>query len=414
MGRFVKRNLKFQLQELPSARVPRTRIDRLVAEHARALSDRLVAHRAELFPPDAHKTLRRFNSIETARFLRVSDAWLRRLALDGRGPTPAKGPKRGWYYTSHDIAALRHLLEEGSRVPGTYMPGRRDGDHLQVICVVNFKGGSGKTTTAAHLAQRCALDGYRVLAIDVDPQASLSMLHGVQPELDLFDGGTLWDAIRDEDPRPLRELIRPTCFANLDLVPGNLDLMDFEHETPRLLAQEGAARSGNPFFTKIAEALESVEADYDLVVIDCPPQLGFLTMAALSAATAVLVTVHPQMLDVMSMCQFLLMTSDLLGVVAEAGGNMEYDWLRYLVTRYEPGDGPQNQMVSFMRTLFGEHVLNHPVLKSTAISDAALTKQTLYEVEKGAFSRSTYERALESLDAVNGEIQGLIQKAWGR
>ena len=137
-------------------------------------------------------------------------------------------------------------------------------------------------------------------------------------------------------------------------------------------------------------------------------------MSALSAATSVLVTVHPQMLDVMSMCQFLLMTSNLLGVVSEAGGDMNYDWMRYLITRYEPGDGPQNQMVSFMRSLFGENVLNHPVLKSTAISDAGLTKQTLYEVEKNQFTRSTYERAMESLNAVNDEIEELIQQAWGR
>ena len=93
-------------------------------------------------------------------------------------------------------------------------------------------------------------------------------------------------------------------------------------------------------------------------------------MSALCAATAVLVTVHPQMLDVMSMCQFLLMTSDLLGVVAECRREHEYDWMRYLVTRYEPGDGPQNQMVAFMRSMFGDHVLNYPMLKSTAISDA--------------------------------------------
>ncbi|MEO1686791.1 MAG: AAA family ATPase, partial [Pseudomonadota bacterium] len=188
-------------------------------------------------------------------------------------------------------------------------------------------------------------------------------------------------------------------------------LVKFEHDTPRFLAQGGG---GSLFFMRLAEALQSVEADYDLVVVDCPPQLGYLTMSALSAATAVLVTVHPQMLDVMSMCQFLLMTSDLLGVVAEAGASMDYDWMRYVVTRYEPGDGPQNQMVSFMRSMFGEHVLNHTVLKSTAISDAGLTKQTLYEVEKNQFTRATYERALESLNAVNGEIEGLIQKAWGR
>jgi len=144
--------------------------------------------------------------------------------------------------------------------------------------------------------------------------------------------------------------------------------------------------------------LATVEDRYDVVVIDCPPQLGFLTMSALSAATAVLVTVHPQMLDVMSMGQFLLMTSNLLEVVAGAGGDMDYDWLRYVVTRYEPGDGPQTQMVAFLRQMFEDHVLTNAVLKSTAISDAGITKQTLYEVEKSQFTRATYDRAREALD----------------
>lgn len=386
------------------------RIDRVVGDHAATLSERLLAHRAQLFPPDTQKALRRFTSGEVAALLGVKDAYLRKLSLDGRGPQPQTGPGGRRLYSSADILALRQMLEAGAKTPGTYMPGRRKGDHLQVITVINFKGGSGKTTTAAHLAQKCALDGYRVLAIDLDPQASLSALHGFQPEFDLLDGGTLYDAIRYEDPVSLRDIIRPTYFTNLSIVPGNLELMEFEHETPRALA----ARAGNLFFTRISDAIAQVEADYDLVVIDCPPQLGFLTMSALSAATAILVTVHPQMLDVMSMCQFLRMASDLLGVVADHGGNMTYDWLRYLVTRYEPGDGPQNQMVSFMRSLFGDHVLNHTVLKSTAISDAGLTKQTLYEVEKADFTRATYERAMESLNAVNGEIEGLIQKAWGR
>ena len=132
------------------------------------------------------------------------------------------------------------------------------------------------------------------------------------------------------------------------------------------------------------------------------------------AATAVLVTVHPQMLDVMSMCQFLIMTSDLLKVVARAGGNMGYDWMRYLVTRFEPGDGPQNQMVAFMRSMFNEHVLTYPMLKSTAIADAGITKQSLYEVARDQFTRATYDRAMEAMDNVNGEIEGLIKAAWGR
>lgn len=392
------------------------RIDTLVGTHAEKLSERLQAHRAQLFPPNARKQLRKFTSGEVAALLGVKDAYLRKLSLDDKGPKPETGPGGRRLYSAEDIVGLRHFLEQGAKASGTYLPGRRRdtngayADHLQVITVINFKGGSGKTTTSAHLAQKCALDGYRVLAVDLDPQASLSALHGYQPEFDLMDGGTLYDAIRYEDPVPIRDVIQRSYYPSLDIVPGNLDLMEFEHDTPRALLN----RDGDTFFTRIGAALAQVEDDYDIVVMDCPPQLGFLTMSALSAATAVLVTVHPQMLDVMSMCQFLLMTSNLLSVVAEAGGDMSYDWLRYVITRYEPGDGPQNQMVSFMRSMFGEHVLNHPVLKSTAISDAGITKQTLYEVERSQFTRATYDRARESLDSVNGEIQDLIQKAWGR
>ncbi|MCV6597964.1 MAG: plasmid partitioning protein RepA [Mangrovicoccus sp.] len=387
-----------------------SRIDQLVGEHAEKLSERLQAHREQLFPPNARKELRKFTSGEAAQLLGVKDAYLRKLHLEGRGPEPEIRAAGRRYYSPDDIQALRELLETGAKSPGTYLPGRREGDHLQVITVINFKGGSGKTTTAAHLAQKCALDGYRVLSIDLDPQASFSALHGYQPEFDLLDGGTLYDAIRYDDPVPLKDVIQNTYFTNLDIVPGNLDLQEFEHETPMMLA-----RGENKFFfTRVGDVLAQVEPDYDLVIMDCPPQLGFLTMSALSAATAVLVTVHPQMLDVMSMCQFLLMTSNLLGVVADAGGDMSYDWMRYLITRYEPGDGPQNQMVSFMRSMFGEHVLNHAMLKSTAISDAGITKQTLYELEKAQFTRSTYERAMESLNSVNTEIEDLIQGAWGR
>jgi chromosome partitioning protein len=157
-----------------------------------------------------------------------------------------------------------------------------------------------------------------------------------------------------------------------------------------------------------------VADSYDVVVIDCPPQLGYLTLSALCAATSLLITVHPQMLDVASMSQFLAMTEDLLGVVAESGGRLQYDWLRYLVTRYEQQDAPQTRIVGMLRTLFEDAVLTAPMLKSSAVSDAGLSKQTLYEIGRESVTRSTYDRALESLEAVNGEIEGLIRRAWGR
>jgi len=390
-----------------------TAIHDLVGEHARTLSAKLQAHRLQLFPPTAQKTLRKFSSGEAAKLVGTDDGHLRRISLEGKGPAVETGPNGRRAYSVEDIQALRVYLDANSKGERKYLPWRKAGEKLQVITVVNFKGGSGKTTTAAHLAQYLALRGYRVLAIDLDPQASLSALHGYQPEFDVGDNETLYGAIRfDDQRRPLKEIIRKTYFGNLDLVPGNLELMEFEHETPKALL--GINQPREMFFTRMDDALATVADDYDVVVVDCPPQLGYLTMSAMCAATAVLVTVHPQMLDVMSMCQFLIMTSDLLRVVANAGGNMGYDWMRYLVTRYEPGDGPQNQMVSFMRSMFGDHVLNYPMLKSTAISDAGITKQSLYEVSREQFTRATYDRALEALDNVNGEIEQLIKAAWGR
>ncbi|WP_353476625.1 plasmid partitioning protein RepA (plasmid) [Salipiger sp. H15] len=385
-------------------------LNTVIRDHSERLTAQLHAQAESLFPPDASKEMRKFTSGEAAALLGVNDSYLRKLHLDGKGPSPDLTPGNRRLYSVHDIHDLRILLEKTARKPGDYLPGRREGDHLQVIGVMNFKGGSGKTTSSAHLAQRLALLGYRVLAIDLDPQASLTALHGVQPEFDLIDGGTLYDAIRYDDPVPITEVIRPTYIPGLDLIPGNLELMEFEHETPRALAQGNAGL----FFFRVKDVLAQVDERYDVVVIDCPPQLGFLTMSALSAATGVLVTIHPEMLDVMSMSQFLRMTADLMDVIAESGANMKHDWMRYLLTRYEPTDAPQNRIVAFLRTMYAEKVLNAPMLKSTAISDAGLTKQTLYEVERSAFTRATYDRALESLNAVNDEIAALIQKTWGR
>lgn len=390
--------------------------DETIGAHAELLSAQLQALSEAIFPPTSQKSLRRFTSGEAARLMRVSDSTLRKMTLAGEGPLPETASNGRRLYTLGQINEIRQHLAAGTRGREAveFVPHRRGSEHLQILAVTNFKGGSGKTTTSTHLAQYLALQGYRVLAIDLDPQASLSALLGVMPETDVGANQTLYAAIRyDESRKSLRDVIRRTYFDGLDLVPGNLELMEFEHTTPRALM--GGSKSGEGiFFARVAAAIEEVAGDYDVVVIDCPPQLGFLTLSGLCAATAMLVTVHPQMLDVASMSQFLLMTRDLLGVVRDAGGRLQYDFMRYLLTRYEPQDGPQTKVAALLRNLFGDSVLTNPMVKSAAVSDAGLTKQTLYEIGRENLTRSTYDRAMEALDAVNGEIEQLMKSAWGR
>ncbi|WJS05567.1 plasmid partitioning protein RepA [Roseibium aggregatum] len=387
--------------------------DEMILAQGELISDKLNILRMEQFPPNAKKGLRSFSLAEVAYFLGVTQSNIKKLHLAGEGPKPETSSSGRRFYSAAQILELRKLLADRAKGgPKKYDPRRSEGDTLQVISVVNFKGGSGKTTTASHLAQFLALTGHRVLAIDLDPQASLSALHGIQPELD----GTqsLYEALRyDSERKSIRSVIQKTNFPNLNIVPASLDLQEYEYDTP-VEAGMSESSEGKLFFVRIAQALKEVDADYDVVVIDCPPQLGYLTLTALTASTSVLVTVHPQMLDILSMSQFLLMLGSILGSIKQAGADMNLKWFRYLVTRFEPQDGPQMQMVGFLRALFPKLVLSHEMVKSTAISDAGITKQTLYEIERAQFNRGTYDRAIQALNGVNEEIRDLIHTAWGR
>lgn len=397
--------------ELSSDEAPRS-LTRLIEGDADILSAQLQQLRTRAFPPTAQKELRRFMAKEAANLVGISDAYLRTLLLDGIIPETEKNSAGRRLYSLEQIHAIRDYLGKSKK---SYLRRREGSQHLQVLAVTNFKGGSGKTTTSAHLAQYLALRGYRVLAVDLDPQASLSALFGLQPEFDLEPNDTIYGAIRYDQQRQLKDIIQKTYFSGLDIVPGNLELQEFEHETPRALTDKSSSRSADRmFFTRVAAALKSVEGDYDIVVLDCPPSLGYLTLSALCAATSVLVTVHPQMLDVASMSQFLHMTAGLFDVVEKAGGNANYDFFRYVLTRFEPNDGSQSQISGLLKALFGERVLTNAMVKSAAISDAGITKQTLYEVGRENFHRQTYDRAMEALDAMNGEIDDLVRQAWGR
>ncbi|AGT11504.1 plasmid partitioning protein RepA [Paracoccus aminophilus] len=388
------------------------RIDQAIRENADILDAALESHLRKTFLPDSRKTLRTFSSAEAAELLGLSQSHLRKLHFDGKLPAIEADGRARRQYRAEDLLEMRDALAAAAKsgTSARFLPGRRPGDKLQVIAIANYKGGSSKTTASIHLAQRLALRGYRVLAIDIDPQASLTSMFGYRAEIEFASGGTIYDAIRYADPVPLRNVIIKTYFPNLDLAPAGLRLADFEHETPIAIRQQ----VDPPFYLRLPMALQQVDADYDVVIIDCPPQLGFLTLSAMVSATTMLITVIPSMLDVASMSQFLQMASGLLAVVAKYDVDMSYDFLRFMITRYEPSDGPQTQMAALLRSLFGKQVMVETFLKSTAISDAGLTQQTLYEVDRAQFHRNTYDRAVESINGVANELETMIQSAWGR
>ncbi len=380
------------------------------------LSAELREMREAFYPPSSRKSFTRtFSTLDLVRLLDVPESTLRQLTIEGRGPQPDRAENNRRTYTIEQVKELRAFLAElRPDEAGTLLPYRRGNEKLQVIATSNFKGGSSKTTTSAHLAHFLGLQGYRVLCIDLDPQASLTSIFGIQPEFDLEPNSTAYAALRyDEERLPLSEVIRSTYFPGVDLVPGNLELMDFEFDTPSYLADRNRDELGL-FFERLVKAIQTVEDRYDIVILDTPPSLGYTTLAALYAATSLIVTVHPAMLDVASCNQFLIMISDLSEVLAQFGARFEHDHFKFLLTRVNPNDGPQKYMAGVMRRLFGDDVLVAEALESTAIAGAAVAKKTLYELESGEVGREALKRALESADRVNFDILSLIHKVWGR
>ena len=251
------------------------------------------------YSPDGQKRLRKFSVWEICRYLiPVNAAHLRRVLKANPDLPQGEGAAGAKWFTLEEVLSLRnHFAEEGV-ASKEYKPYRPDGLPAKVVAVANFKGGVGKTSTAAHLAMSAALDGYKVLVIDLDSQGSMTSIFGgkvgdewktVFPVLARHYGEHLrrdnqGRLDRGENPVALDEtvaqavdmrvqdVVQPTHWPNIDLLGAQLDLYWAEFQVPVWRMQ---ARSW-----KLWDALsERLEADgvldqYDLVVLDTPPALG--------------------------------------------------------------------------------------------------------------------------------------------
>ncbi|MGO4440973.1 plasmid partitioning protein RepA [Rhizobium sp. RAF56] len=361
------------------------------------------------FPPDSRRTMRKFSSTEVAQLLDVTEAYIRQVALKDESPSPEiVGGRR--LYTLEQVLELRMALAANGRKK--WMNPRRAGDErCQVIAITNFKGGSSKTSTTIHLGHYLALRGYRVLAVDLDPQASLTALHGNLPDFDHRTGDTLYSAIRFDDPVPTRSIIHQTHVVGFDVVCAGLELTEFETAVALQMRHAG----GTSFLLRVAHALDQVADDYDFILLDSAPSLNFLTLSSLTAATGVVIPVPAHMLDVDSTGKFLDLAASYMQVLEEFGTAAHWDFAKFLITKFEPNDHPQANMAALMRQVFGQDLLLSSVIKSTAVADALTWKQSLYEVNRSRFSApKTYDRAIESINAANAELERLFWDAWGR
>ena len=243
-------------------------------------------------------------------------------------------------------------------------------DRAFCLAIANFKGGVAKTFTASTFAQYLALRGWRVLLVDLDPQASLSTTFGLNSTntsdwntmLPYLYGREFIEADKQEFPKSFREVVLKTYWDNIDLVAATLNLYSGDFY---LALRRQQSENEFPFHRPIAEALEDVRGDYDVIILDTPPSLSLTTTGALFAADGVLVPTQAELIDYESARAFIRLATEMLEGIGKGFNDWKtFDLFRVLITRYKTS---QINTAQDILAVFGERCLPEPMVDSAAV-----------------------------------------------
>jgi chromosome partitioning protein len=342
----------------------------------------------------------RFPITRVADLVGRTSAAIREAEKDGRLPVAERTSSgRRVAYSLAEINQMRGVF--GTR------PWRTAEDPLSIIAVQNFKGGVGKSTVSAHLAQYLAIKGYRVCLIDCDSQGSSTALFGYVPDLDIQEDDTLYPFIRNTEMQSLEYAVRETHWDGLYLVPANLHLYASEYELAARIA-----RAEPNLLNRLAEGIASIGDHFDVVILDPPPALGTISLSVMRAANALLVPIPPTVVDFASTTSFLTMLYETLLTLQERQMPVDLRWMRLVATRADEQKSMQRELLGLMRNLFGDMLLRAVLKDSAEIDNASARLMTVYELEHPVTSRETYQRCMTYLNGVNAEVETQIRLTW--
>jgi len=244
---------------------------------------------------------------------------------------------------------------------------------MPVVAVANQKGGVGKTTTAVNLAACLAATGRRVLLFDLDPQANATSGLG----LEKTEGASAYRPLLGDGT--LVEKIQKTAFDRLHVIPSEVDLCGVDIEL---------ARTDNHLL-KVAQALRPIleSQRFDLVLIDCPPSLGILTLNAFAAAQGLLVPLQ---------CEYyalegISMITRILKQLHDSGVNPRLELIGVLMTMFDGRTNLSNQVVDEVREHFGEQVFETVIPRTTRLAEAPSFGKPIMYYDKYSAGTAAYE-----------------------
>ncbi len=394
--------------------------------------------------------LRLFSTWEICRYLiPVAQGHFRRVLKQNPDLPQGKSETEGGakWFSLDEVLRLRIFFGSQGSKTKSYLPYRPIGQPAKIVAVANFKGGVGKTSTAGHLAMSAALDGYRVLVIDLDSQGSMTSIFGgeVQDEwqtvfpllarhyADQLRSDNRRRLDRGEAPTPLddtltealdiqaQSLIQKTHWPNIDLIGAQLNLYWAEFQIPVWRMNSRGWKLWDAL-TDVFEA-DGLLDDYDVIFLDTPPALGYLTINGLAASDILLVPMGASFLEFDSTGRFFDMLHSTFSSIEEAeniaaralgreGLNFEWDAVRAVITRY---DGTQQaELAALMQAYLGGTLCPHRQDFTALIGQAGEQVRGIYEADYRDFNRETYARGRETFDATYAAFKTLLIGSWRR
>jgi chromosome partitioning protein len=360
----------------------------------------LQQFKASALSPKYEKYMREWGITDVAKMVNRTTQAIRDQEAQGNLPEARKiknGKRLERTYNLYEINKIREFF--GTR------PSKPPAAETAIIAIANFKGGVTKSTTSEQQAHSFALKGYRVLYIDGDPQGTSTAKQGKIPDKDVAADQTLLNILigKDDD---ITKCIFHTHIDGLDMIPANLSLYNVELVIPSQLA----SKEQGPvlFYERLHASLEKIKDNYDIIIIDCPPSCGFITMNVLFAANAVLIPLTPTLDDFASTTQFFNMVYETLDRLPK----ISYSYVRLLISKHQPNHQAPRELVEALEQLLGRYLTNSKMINSEAVIKSAADLKSIFEVTPHPNDRKTFNRAIDAVNAINNEQEVLIKQMW--